>query len=227
MDELLEQFLIEGRDLVLQGQADFAALRTNPGDARAIDSAFRAIHTLKGSVAIFAMAPAEKVLHAAETLLDRARKDPSGLAADALPGLVASLDQVDRWIDAMERDGTLGADADTIAARLLAEETEPAATTLADTLVATPAWTEILIAREQAAIASADAPLIAFRYTPDSEAFFRGDDPLALVSTIPALAALAILPAGGEWPDAATFDPFDCAMVIEGLAGGSLEDLKA
>src|SRR6478735_3189184 len=153
MDELLEQFLIEGRDLVLQGQADFAALRTNPGDARAIDSAFRAIHTLKGSVAIFAMAPAEKVLHAAETLLDRARKDPAGLSADALPGLIASLDQVDRWIDAMERDGALGADADAIAVRLLADDAgEPADAAPTDTPMTTSAWVEHIIAREQVAI---------------------------------------------------------------------------
>ena len=115
MDELLEQFLIEGRDLVLQGQAEFVILLGDPANARAIDGAFRAIHTLKGSVGIFDMRAAERVLHSAETVLERARKDPAGLHADAVPRLVASLDQIDRWIDEIEQAGAIGASADAIA----------------------------------------------------------------------------------------------------------------
>src|SRR5579871_3094410 len=108
MDELLEQFLIESRDLVAQAAADFAALEAAPGDGKALESAFRAIHTLKGSVGIFAFDPAERVLHNAEDILDRARKHADALDADAIATLVACLDQTDRWIDEVERSGGLG-----------------------------------------------------------------------------------------------------------------------
>jgi two-component system chemotaxis sensor kinase CheA len=229
MDELLEQFLIEGRDLVLQGQAEFVILLGDSANARAIDGAFRAIHTLKGSVGIFDMGAAERVLHAAETLLERARKNPAGLPAEMVPRLVASLDQIDRWIDEMEQAGALGAGAGAIAARLLDDgasiSESPARETVA--VEATPSWASQLIAREGDALMRAEGPLVAFCYTPDSDAFFRGDDPIALVATVPGIAALTILPAGGAWPDLATIDPFACVMVIEGLSAASLDDLRA
>lgn len=79
MDELLEQFLIESRELVGYAEAALRRLESSAGDADAIDALFRATHTLKGSVALFAMAPAEKLLHAAEALLERARRDRSSL----------------------------------------------------------------------------------------------------------------------------------------------------
>lgn len=229
MDELIEQFLIEGRDLVLQAQAELTILFTDPADARAIDGAFRAIHTLKGSVGIFDMAPAERVLHAAESLLERARKTPTGLPADTVPRLVTSLDQIDRWIDEMERSGALGVDADATAARLLDGDAKPsdAPADEAAVVAATPAWVTDLIMREKAALVGAGGPLVAFRYVPDGDAFFRGDDPIALVSTVPAIAALTILPAGGDWPDRDTMNPFACTMVIEGLTAAPLADLRA
>ncbi len=66
MDELLEQFLIEGRELVQVAGDDLLALERDPGDAARIDSAFRAVHTLKGSAGLFAFAPMTRTLHAAE-----------------------------------------------------------------------------------------------------------------------------------------------------------------
>jgi len=95
MDELLSQFLIEGRDLIADAQAALSTLRDDPSNAAQIDRAFRAVHTLKGSVAIFAMAPAERVLHAAEDLLQRARAANTALTADEIGRLVATIDQDD------------------------------------------------------------------------------------------------------------------------------------
>jgi two-component system chemotaxis sensor kinase CheA len=228
MDELLEQFLIEGRDLVLQGQAELTLLAGDPRNARAIDSAFRAMHTLKGSVAIFDMRAAERVLHAAETELDHARKSADGLPVDTLPRLVASLDQIDRWIDAMEHAGALGADADTIADRLLGNGSQPADATGSEAPIAEmPDWVATLIARESAALDRVEGALTAFRYAPAPDAFFSGDDPVALAATVPAIVALAILPADGAWPGLAEIDPFACSLVIEGLSTAPLADLRA
>jgi two-component system chemotaxis sensor kinase CheA len=227
MDELLEQFLIEGRDLVLQGQAELTLLAGDPRNTRAIDGAFRAMHTLKGSVAIFDMRAAERVLHAAETELDFARKSVDGLPADALPRLVNTLDQIDRWIDAMEQVGALGADADAVADHLLGDGSQPSQVAADEAPVAEmPAWVATLIGREGATLAHAERALTAFRYTPAPDAFFSGDDPVALVATVPAIAALAILPADDAWPDLAEIDPFACGLVIEGLTTTPMADLR-
>jgi len=49
MNEFVEQFVIEGRELVAQGNDDLLALEERPDDKERLDSAFRALHTLKGA----------------------------------------------------------------------------------------------------------------------------------------------------------------------------------
>ncbi len=226
MDELLEQFLIEGRDLIAQAAADFDLLGREGGDARAIDSAFRAIHTLKGSVGIFPMGPAEQVLHAAEDVLGQARKTGSALDRKAIAGLVACLDVVDHWIDQIEREGSVAADAGQVAAAALAglmgAVVEPAAHS-GDAAE----WLNLLAAREQEKIDAAVAPLVAFRYVPDPECFFRGDDPMAVVAAVPELVALSILPAEGDWPALDALEPFRCFAVLEGLSSAPINAVQA
>ena len=227
MDELLSQFLLEGRDLIADAQAALSALRDEPSNAVQIDRAFRAFHTLKGSVAIFAMAPAERVLHAAEDLLQRARAGHLELTAEEIGRLVATIDQVDRWVDEMEAHGALGKDAAGIATGLLDADAVGEAGTAARPATAMPAWADEMMAREVTLLAEATGPLIAFCYKPDSEAFFRGDDPLSLVASVPELAALSILPSGDAWPEADAIDPFACFMRIEGISAAPLAVVQA
>lgn len=231
MDELLEQFLIEGRELVADASRDLAALARDPRDGAAIDGAFRAIHTLKGSFAVFALAPAERLLHAAEDVLDGARRQTRALDAAAVAGLVACLDQTDRWIDDMERAGTLAPGAEAVSERTIALLSGTATAASAPAAEAPPAaasgWLDALAAREAEALAQAAAPLTAFRYTPDADCFFRGEDPLAVAEQVPALAALAVLPAGGEWPGIDALEPFSCISIIEGLSAAAEADVRA
>ena len=111
MDELVEQFLIESRELVAQASSDFSVLVADPANGAAIESMFRAIHTLKGSFAIFALTPAERVLHSAEEILERVRRKDEVLSSEIKSFLLACLDQTDRWIDDFERLGELGRNA--------------------------------------------------------------------------------------------------------------------
>jgi two-component system chemotaxis sensor kinase CheA len=226
MDELLEQFLIEGRELVADAHRQLDLLVAEGSNAAAVDAAFRAVHTLKGSVAIFDMAPAERLLHAAEDMLERARKSGGDLPPDAPKAIVACIDQIDRWIDAMERDGLLSADAAAISAALIGPLTGAGVdrSTSADEAQDAP-WLRTLKQREQEAIARTANGLTAFRYTPDADCFFRGDDPLALVAAVPDLVALTLLPEG-SWPSLEDWDPFRCLLSIEGLSAAPLAELR-
>lgn len=228
MDELLEQFLIEGRELVAQASKDFTALSRDPADAAAIDSAFRAIHTLKGSVVVFDLGPAERLLHAAEDLLDRVRKGLGHLDAAETAALIACLDDVDRWIDEMERDGRLGEDAPTVSERAIAR-LDPAAVMPPVLAPATETqdWTRYLSTREATVVAQASGPLVAFRYTPDADCFFRGEDPLAVAEAVPGLLTLALLPTDGAWPDVEAIEPFSCFSIVEGLSNAPMEAVRA
>src|SRR5688572_12282082 len=57
MDDLLQHFIVEARELIQQATDDLLALERDPTGAAHMDSAFRAVHTLKGSVGLFDFAP--------------------------------------------------------------------------------------------------------------------------------------------------------------------------
>ena len=73
MNEFVEQFLIEGRELVEQGNDDLLALEENPDDRERLDGAFRAFHTLKGAAGIVEFVAMARALHAAEDVLSAVR----------------------------------------------------------------------------------------------------------------------------------------------------------
>ena len=93
MDELLKQFLVEGPELVQQASEDLMALERTPGDATLVDSAFRAIHTLKGSVGLFDLGPMSETLHAAEDLLGALRDGGVGQTSQLIDSLLACVAQ--------------------------------------------------------------------------------------------------------------------------------------
>ncbi len=84
MDEFLEQFLIESRELVEQAIDDLLALEKAPRDKERFDNAFRAFHTLKGGAGIVEFAAMAEALHCAERRARRPRAPGSraGLATD-------------------------------------------------------------------------------------------------------------------------------------------------
>jgi two-component system chemotaxis sensor kinase CheA len=71
-----------------------------------------------------------------------------------------------------------------------------------------------------------DRPLVAIRYTPRADCFFAGDDPMALLRSVPDLVAVR-LSARDPWPLAAEIDPFSCNLRIEALSGADLDRVKA
>ncbi|MDZ5648416.1 Hpt domain-containing protein [Nitrospirillum sp. BR 11828] len=119
MDELLEQFLIEGPEQVQQAGEALLALETRPADAALVDEAFRAIHTLKGSVGLFDLPAMAEVLHVAEDLLGARRDGRLALSRAATDALIAATGQTERWLGSLRATGgALPEDAGMVAAAL-------------------------------------------------------------------------------------------------------------
>jgi len=213
MNEFLEQFLIECRELVEQATGDLLALEQTPDDRERLDSAFRAFHTLKGAAGIVEFPAMGRLLHAAEDVLSSVRAGDHPVTVDFISHCLNSLDQVVQWLDAMEATGDAPADADAAADRLIARFTA-GAVDLAGPVQpeGPPSWVAPLVG----AFPDAKAARTAVCYRPDAACFFRGEDPLALVARIPGLLALRLRPAAA-WPSLEDFDPFACNLVIEGL----------
>ncbi len=120
MNEFVEQFLLESRELVEQATADLLAVEENPGDAERLDSAFRAFHTLKGSAGIVDFAALGRAAHAAEDVLAAVRAGKATVSRELVSNCLGCLDLILQWLDAMQITGEVPATSDDEADQMVA-----------------------------------------------------------------------------------------------------------
>ena len=128
MNEFLEQFLIESRELVEQATTDLLALEHDPGNRPLLDGAFRAFHTLKGAAGIMDFVAMARLTHAAEDLLAAVRAGDQALTPSVVSHCLSCLDQVVSWMDRIETEDALPEDGDIGAERLANELAAPNST---------------------------------------------------------------------------------------------------
>jgi len=182
VNEFLEQFLIEGRELVQQSIEDLLALEEEPKDQARLDSVFRGFHTLKGLAGIVEFQPMSRILHAAENSLSAVRGGALPITPEAVSDYLACLDQLVQWLDSLEREDRLpevsGETVDALVALFDETPTEEAAANEA-AWGEPPGWVEKLLATHPERRGPAR---VAVRYRPDRDCFFRGEDPLARIA---------------------------------------------
>lgn len=120
MNEFLEQFIVEGRELLEQATSDLLELEQNSANRERLDSAFRAFHTLKGAAGIVDFDAMGRALHAAEDALSAVRAGKQAVTADLITRCLTSLDQVSAWLKAIEASGDLPMGAEAAADRIVA-----------------------------------------------------------------------------------------------------------
>ena len=228
MNEFIEQFIIESRELVEQGSAALVILEKAPHDTQAIDELFRALHTLKGSAGIVDFAAMEGLLHEVEGTLSMLKSQHGAVSGRLNAHCFACLDLVGRWLDAMERSGTIPAGAAPQAAAVLARFSEAVQEKAVGNIAdgnpdSSNDWPASMLAKHPAFAPQARS---AVRFTPKPDCFFRGEDPLALISSLPGLLALDLQP-HSAWPQLDTLDPFESFLVVSALSTATTRDCEA
>jgi len=92
--EELGEFLAESLENLDRFDHDLLALEENPDDAEAVASAFRAIHTLKGTCGFLGLVRLEALAHDGETLLARVRDGNLRFGREVADALLALEDAV-------------------------------------------------------------------------------------------------------------------------------------
>jgi two-component system, chemotaxis family, sensor kinase CheA len=225
MNEFLQQFLIESRELVLQATEGLLLLEKSPHDAERLDSVFRAFHTLKGGAGIVEYAAMEHAVHSTENLLVEVRSGRQALSSDLVSHCLARLDQVSRWLDSLEQTGELPSGAAVPSGNGAGAVCVPDAVSVGArsglSAPAAPDWVTDLVRRHQGAAGRAAT---AFRFTPDSDCFYKGEDPIARIVSLNELLALEAEPAA-PWPPLNEFDSYACNLVLTGLTGSAIDDV--
>ena len=70
---LLAEFITESRDLIASAEAALLELETDPENTEALNTVFRAFHTIKGTSAFLGLDHVSKLAHGAESFLSRIR----------------------------------------------------------------------------------------------------------------------------------------------------------
>lgn len=240
MSPLLQQFLVEGRDLIQEATEGLLVLERDPADKERLAAVFRAFHTLKGSSGLFDLAPMTSMLHAAEDVLAALRAGGTAIDADLIDVLLDCLDQTGGWLGDLESGGALRPDARARASDLVARlhgrsgpEDDPAQPRpagggnakaaggkAAEEVLRPFGEKDLMAALGRFLDAGSGAGIFAIDYVPDSRCFFNGDDPLRLMRGLEGLAALK-LAEREPWPPAAALDPFTCSLAFHALAVGA------
>ncbi|HEX2839747.1 chemotaxis protein CheA [Hyphomicrobium sp.] len=108
--DLNETFRNEVSELLDRLEQSLLDLESKPGDQDLVDSAFRALHTIKGSGAMFGFEHVAAFTHEFESLFDRIRKGEARISGDVISISLAAKDHirslVDRPDSANEKEGT-------------------------------------------------------------------------------------------------------------------------
>ncbi|MCY2974669.1 MAG: chemotaxis protein CheW [Planctomycetota bacterium] len=108
--EALREFLIESFDNLEQAERDLLALERQPGADDLLNSVFRSIHTIKGSAGFLGYLKAEKLTHAAESVLGSIRSGNFPFDESVSERMFTTIDAVRRILHSIESEGHEGAD---------------------------------------------------------------------------------------------------------------------
>src|SRR5690606_786399 len=84
-----------------------------------------------------------------------------------------------------------------------------------------PDWLAPLLARHEELRSQAKT---AVRYVPEADCFFRDEDPLALIETLPGVLALELEPIN-ELPPLADLDPYESLLTYTLLSSATLQEV--
>jgi two-component system chemotaxis sensor kinase CheA len=240
MNPLLAQFLAEANDLLAQVDEGLLQLERAPGDPELVNEVFRAAHTFKGSSGLFDFPELTRLTHAAEDLLDAVRAGRIALDSGMTDDLLASFDLIRGWLAHVTLHERLPAGAGNDAAGLITRLRAPlGGEPVAPVRAAGPApvvgpapewlaWFDAAWLTETAGwLATTSSTLRFVRYVPDSDCFFRAEDPLHLIRQVPAVDRLGVVQPEA-WPRPDDYDEYVCLLsfVLATRAGaGELEYL--
>ena len=100
--ELLEDFIAECREHIQHIEVALLTLETDPDDREAIDTAFRAFHTTKGTAAFLRLTPIADLAHHTESLLSHMRDGDIRCTGGYADLALRAADMLKEWVQALQ-----------------------------------------------------------------------------------------------------------------------------
>ncbi|SMQ73079.1 two-component system, chemotaxis family, sensor kinase CheA [Devosia lucknowensis] len=194
-----ETFRQEARELLEQLEAGLLDLEQDPSNADLINSTFRALHTIKGSGAMFGFTAVAEFVHEFETAFDQVRKGQSQTNTALIRVALDAKDHIHLLIESPESEISGG---DEILTRLRAVI---AGVTGKDDAPVVSIAQEV--EHEPAAPVAASRSIWRLEFYLPSDALIYGTNPLLLLEELAGIGPTTVTALTGRVPDLAALDP--------------------
>jgi two-component system, chemotaxis family, sensor kinase CheA len=112
MDELINDFLAETRDMLQALAGEIVAWEADPSDRARLDEIFRFVHTVKGNCGFFDLPRLQQLSHSAEDVLADVRAGRRSADARLVSAVLAVIDRIGELVQALETGEALGSEDD-------------------------------------------------------------------------------------------------------------------
>ncbi len=194
-----EVFREEARELLVELEASLIGLEEDPGDRSLIDTAFRALHTIKGSGTMFDLSDLVNFAHNLESVFVTIRDEGRSVDRKVIDLTLAARDHLTVLVE-----GKNVPEAQAHAASLLVEELRQ--------IVGVSGTHNSAVRDSESAGRTESSELQLFRveYRPSPRTFVNGTDPLVLIQELRELGELLVVGYTGEIPLAQTYTDDEC-----------------
>lgn len=234
MNTLQAQFISEGRELLDSIGAAMLLFEKSPDDFENLHNLFRHVHTLKGNCGLFEQfRPIGMVLHAAEDTLDAVREGTRALKASDSDLLLSAMDLVSMALDDWEADryieATFAEHATSLANSIRQLDGVQHADQIVHNLISPvsdssnsglPDWVDRILME----VEPHDAILQCVLYKPESECFFKGEDPFQIGISVPRLEVIEIEKVG-TWVEPLAFDVYATQIQLLIASSASMSEV--
>ena len=127
MDELINDFIAETRDMLQALSGAIVVWEAEPGDGERLDEIFRFVHTVKGNCGFFDLPRLETLSHAAEDALAEVRGGRRAADTKLVTAVLAVIDRIGELVQALETGEALASEDDEQLIAALSGESAPPA----------------------------------------------------------------------------------------------------
>jgi two-component system chemotaxis sensor kinase CheA len=219
MDQALQTFFAESRELLQQMEDLLLQLESAPDDQEAINAMFRAAHTIKGSAGMFGLDKIVSFTHTVENMLDKVRDGHLHFNSDLVAELLLCRDHMEMLVDhAIAGGGELDADqqhhGDVLTAKLIELMGGNHDDEHAKSVAQMPAHREARLESSGGSEVSSDTWHLSLRFGKD--VLRNGMDPLSFIRYLTTLGEIVSLHTILDaMPDADSMDPESCYLGFE------------
>jgi two-component system chemotaxis sensor kinase CheA len=198
IDKYKQAFQEEAREIIVELESTLLALNENPEDKELVGRAFRALHTIKGSGAMFGFDDLSAFTHNLENAFDEVRNDRLKVSAGLVNLALAALDQIKAMV---EQQAVAKETATEILAKLAEltgkgePQAAPAATAVREVAKAAPGGT------------TSDWQI---HFCPGPDMMRGGADPLLLLRELRQMGTLRVKASTAGVPKLSELDPERC-----------------